>query len=113
MSYGSFNNLVMDGATTGEGISVGMKATILMYTDRYPGIVTEVLHNKNGSLKGVYVQELEFKCQPFPSGYAEEIYMDRPKGEPRYFPVTTRGKKKGRISGLLLGKHDAYIDPHF
>jgi hypothetical protein len=111
--YGSLNNRLMDGNDP-QKATVGMKATVLLYSDRTPAVITEVERDpKTGRVKAVMVQELEWTAEPWPSGYAKEVHMDKPSGNPYRVPVATRGKKKGMLPGLGLGYHDAYRDPHF
>jgi hypothetical protein len=110
--FGSLNNRLMDGNDP-QKAEVGMKATLLLYSDRTPAVITEVQRDKAGSVKAVMVQELEWTPEPWPSGYAKEVHMDKPSGSPYLMKVANRGKKKGMIPGIGLGYHDAYRDPHF
>lgn len=113
MTSGSFINTMMDGSRKDAIPSVGDKATILHYSDRSPAIVTEVRLNKRGELSAVLVQEIDFKINNWQSGYADEYFPEKPVGEPKLYKVVTHGKKKGQLPGIMIGRWDAYRDPHF
>lgn len=113
MKHGSLDNMLMGAGQSTVNVTIGQPATIIGWTDRYPAIVTNVNRFKNGKIRSVVVQEVNWKQEPWPSGYAEEIYTDSPCGEPRTFKVVTHGAYKGRIKDLIIGEHDAYRDPQF
>ena len=109
------NNLINSSATpvVGEGV------TFLLWTDRKPGTVTEVVYYKSGAKKGqlrmVRVQEDHVVHLGYdPSlGYDEVMYERDTEAPVQEYRVTDRGWTDKFGGRLVTGHRDYYYDPHF
>jgi hypothetical protein len=109
--------------------TVGMGATVLLWTDRHAATVTKVAELKSK----VWAYEIHvvedkitvvsgsthdgsavFATTPNPEGYADMYRMDRKTGSwVRGYINQLTGKFNKRRGGLILGMRDHHIDPHF
>jgi hypothetical protein len=109
--------------------TVGMGATVLLWTDRHAATVTKVAELKSK----VWAYEIHvvedkitvvsgsthdgsavFATTPNPENYANMYRMDRKTGlwVCGYISQLT-GRFKQCLGGLILGVRDHHIDPHF
>jgi len=108
--YGSVQNRMMEGAGV-EKIEVGTGATKVMWSDRYPYTVIEVITQKK-----IRVQEDDAKlvggtCQ---SEHQEYKYTPNPDGEILTLIKTKRGwKVVGHDQRFVVGYREKYYDPCF
>ena len=121
MAIGSFVNHLISGTQTAEP-TVGMPATICMWSDRHPATVVEVLRFKSGARKGqvrgVIVTEDSYKVVSGSEqdGSARYEYTSNPESPNRAtFLVNQRGQYvcKGGGDKLALGSRERYYDPSF
>lgn len=99
-------------------VEIGSPATIILFSDRRPCIVTGIVRFKGGTRAGqpkeVTVREVEVTPKPWPNGYAETIHLDRPTGGERAFTVRKDGRWRDAGGTFLkIGKADYYYDPSF
>lgn len=123
---GSITNHVLSRATIGQPVpEVGMGATILAWTDRYPATIVEVQVIKGRTyvivqeddakmISGDYYNpgEYEFTRNPRASFQAWRSTKDG-FWEGTVFNVRTKRWNKSEGNGLRIGDRDKYIDPSF
>jgi len=115
-------NKILAGATVGAPEpTVGMGATLLYLSDRYPATIIEVERTRAGEVKAVVVQEDEAtalhtggpteqqRWEFAPNPDAVKRRFTRRKGD--RFVEEGQSLKSG--VGLQLGVRSKYIDPHF
>ena len=95
---------------------VGMPATFLVGSDRYPATIVEVTHNKDGRVIKLGAQsDTSYRGED-----GEWVYERNPKGDIRYYTLrkTGRFKQKGwalKSPGghIGLGYREKYWHPSF
>ena len=107
---------------------VGMAATLLSWTDRYPATVAEVF--KKGKHNYFTVREddyerisgvvgmdesVEYRFFPCEEGEGrEQTYRIKEDGyEQVFFDSSTKRFKKLNCGSVILGRKEKYHDPHF
>ena len=102
--YGSLNNRLLEYENQIVP-EVGMGATELMWSDRYPYTIIKVLGKAR-----IMVQE--DKYVELPNG--NEVFERDPEGEIKTLVKTTRGWKiRGQKTYFRLNMRSYYIDPSF
>ena len=112
--YGSLSNRLMEGLATDLTPTVGMGATIYLYTDRYAATVTKV----SDSGKTIWLTEDSWDINPLTAANGGGYGMNfRPNPNGRVHKATRRAngtwKTTGSHNGVTLGTRAAYRDPHF
>ena len=104
MQYGSIHHYEMQ-STQPPVIEVGMGATQLLWSDRYPYTITKIL-----SKNKIQVQEDIYALQP--NGSYE--IKSNPDGEVKTLIKTSKGwKVLGGTTYFCIGVRDIHIDPSF
>lgn len=118
---GSLNNRLDETRVKGAPEPVvGMGATILMYTDRHAGTITEVRTNKKGKATGIAVVE-DKATRTDTNGMSEsQTYSyERGEGAPEWYTrrVTGQWVKEGESlrngQVVAIGYRNAYHDYSF
>jgi len=127
---GSLYNYIYSRAVIGEPkIYLGLGATILGWTDRYPCTIVEIATKRNGSLDYIVVQEDDAK-RIDKNGMSEDQtyeYTRNEDGRTHYYRKDKKGiwrscirkGQTGRIvytrdnRGLTIGERDKYYDFSF
>lgn len=105
-------NLILGRAVTAAP-AIGDGATELMFTDRHPYTVVDLVYHKNGKLKAVVLRaDKVTKWKPWPDGHADTIDPD-PDGYLIHVLPTKDNRWKRGGTYFLMGHRDAYRDPHF
>jgi hypothetical protein len=125
---GSLVNHLQSRATLGQPEpTVGMGATILLWTDRHAGTIVEVTKDKAGrTLIGVQEDDSKVVKGSTMDGSAEYEYSRRPSAPVRYWRLNAKGfwesivknEETGRWNkvdgnGLRIGDRNEYRDPCF
>jgi hypothetical protein len=108
----SFVNWVMSNQKDVQEVTIGMGGTVLMWTDRKPVTVIEIipLKYKNG-IRAVVVQE-DTATRTDKNGMSDcqsYEFTRNPNGRTYTFNKTKAGFR-GELGQLKLGKRDAYHD---
>lgn len=102
---------------------VGMPATLLSWSDRYPATVIDV--NVKKAYIVVQQDEVKVTSGSFWEGNAVCEFSPNPEGSQLIYKKNRKGfwvihewSEKGRLvqrkgQGLMLGKKEYYYDPHF
>jgi hypothetical protein len=117
--YGSLINKLTDSA--GPEPTVGMAATVLLWSDRQPATVIKVEPFKSGARKGkarvVTVQYDTWKVTKGSEhdGSAQYEYERDENGRTETFTRSSKGRwtAPGSSVGLRLGGRERYSDPSF
>jgi hypothetical protein len=120
--YGSFVNMIQDGVAPFEP-EVGMGATILMWSDRRPVTIVEVLRyktgDKRGQVRGVITtadvaKRVDTRGQ---SECQDYVFETSENGSRSYWTLRKDGRfrESGEWGGttLRIGSRDCYRDPSF
>lgn len=128
MSLTPINDILSRSTRNEPEPTVGMGATIILYSDRHAATITMVEREKNGTMR-VVVQcdkatviagssqdgSAEYAYEPNPRGIIE-VFQRRP-ADARWSPVrfneTTRRWNKLGSHRLRLGEREEYRDPSF
>jgi hypothetical protein len=119
--YGSMMNSLMSGSRTPEP-EVGMGATILMWSDRKPATITEVLRYKTGPNKGQIKGVKARPCRAIRTdsngmsdaqSYEYEEMPDWPESEWTLRQDGSFRKKGDKYTTLAIGFRSAYYDYSF
>jgi hypothetical protein len=117
METGSLVNLIYSSAAGTPAPEVGMGATVLMWTDRKAGTITEVTADS-------FTVRLDTATRTDGNGMSEcqdYTYAPNPDGATYRFKRVARGKAKGAWRengrkdgiGVLIGKREQYFDFSF
>lgn len=110
--YGNLINNILDDSKDQVPI-VGMGATLLMWSDRVPYVITEVLSDCR-----VAAARVGYTIEDYYVGYGEAD-LSKIMGEPEIFILRKNGRwvKKGQDlkqgQTLKIGVATIYRDPHF
>lgn len=125
---GSIINHVMSRQTNGEPEpTVGMGATVLMYSDRHAATVTrvervagtiviDVRHDVAKVVKGsTFDGSAEYEYTPDPEGWLNTFRKNQKTGrwDSVWFNRETGRYNKNGTGGLAIGRREEYRDPHF
>lgn len=119
--HGSVQNMMYANAGIDvESIKPGMGATQLLWSDREPFTIVEIIRFKSGKnkglVKGVIVQRDDY-VRTDSNGMSEmQEYTYSPNPEAPKITVTLRkdGKWRSTSGGtFLIGRREKYSDPHF
>jgi hypothetical protein len=103
--YGSLINRVLE-HTTGPTPTVGMAATIVAWSDRYPATVTAVTPS------GKTVTLVEDRVTGWENHYGTG-FAANPNGRVWTARKTRAGVWRASGNGVILGSRAAYYDPSF
>ena len=113
--YGSLNNRLMEATATELTPTVGMGATIYLWSDRYAATVTKV----SASGKTIWLIEDSWDInaenrEGLGGGYGSN-FRPNPNGRTHKATLRANGtwKTTGSHNGVTLGTRAAYRDPHF
>jgi len=115
---GNIINRIAEASHFDGTIEVGTGATLLMWSDRVPFVITGIVRFKTGAragqIKAVDARKVEVDAEPFPSGYAKKIHLDRPYGNTERFSIRKDGCFRDTSTArLIVGRADYYRDPSF
>lgn len=121
MRYGSMMNSLMSGGTNPEP-EIGMGATILMWSDRKPATITEVLRYKSGPKKG-QIRAVKTRADRAirtdsngmsdAQSYRFEPMLDVPESTWTLRKDGSFRKQGDQYTQLAIGFRDAYYDYSF
>ena len=103
--------------TTKPTLEIGMGATLVVGSDRYPFVITAIRYFKSGARVGqpreVDARRVEVIAEKFPRG-GGQVFLDRPYGGPRTFRVRRDGSwVDAGGARVVVGSARYFQDPHF
>lgn len=102
--------------TKPKTLEVGMGATLVVGSDRYPYVIRKITYFKSGARigqpKAVDIQRVEVTAEKFPHG-GGLVHLDRPYGPVRTATVKRDGSWTHEGSRVVVGVARYYNDPSF
>ena len=121
MAFGSVNNLVLANAAQSIVPEVGMGATVVAWTDRYPATVIAVRKNRKGEVVAVTLREDNAERTDNRGMCEWQDWAFSPNPDGRVYEFTRRrngrflekGARKGGSNAVRFGAREKYYDFSF